>query len=292
MKKRLAVSLAILAVLLASSPADADRLSGDGKIGSEPPQLEVGLRVMVPGVGGSESETYAADDPRAPRPFYTRAIPATSGAGAPGLSNLCFAPGGPTDPQYALGNGWWYTVELFVTATGADRGPVAEICVPFAAGAATDAPPAAPVVPQPPTIGEIWRAVALAEPPLGVSPDGRGVTGLPTWVWTANAVPTTVAVTLDGYTISGTARVAGYAMFSGEGPWERSRVPGSADEPAVTHTYEKTGTYRVGVATIWTAAAQVTGPGITTPITIDLGTAIVTNGIDYPVVQVRSRLLP
>ena len=66
---------------------------------------------------------------------------------------------------------------------------------------------------------------------------------------------------------------------------------GTPDAPAAEHTYETTGTFRLGVATRWSASAVMTGPGLATPLTIDLGTAIVTNGRDYPVVQVRSRLL-
>jgi len=35
----------------------------------------------------------------------------------------------------------------------------------------------------------------------------------------------------------------------------------------------------------------LTGPGLATPLVINLGTALVTNGRDYPVVEIRSRLL-
>ena len=72
---------------------------------------------------------------------------------------------------------------------------------------------------------------------------------------------------------------------------DHSTGAGTPDAPAAEHSYETTGTFRLGVATRWSASAVMTGPGLATPLTIDLGTAIVTNGRDYPVVQIRSRLL-
>jgi hypothetical protein len=152
--------------------------------------------------------------------------------------------------------------------------------------------PPAPTLPQPPTIGEIWDAARLPTPLVGVSPPARGITGLPTWVWTTGSAPVAVGVALDGYRVTGVARVVGYGVYSGEGGWVRSDHAGAPGDPASAHTYETTGIYRLGVATLWTATAVMTGPGLTTPLTIDLGTAVVTNARDYPVVQIRSRLLP
>jgi hypothetical protein len=191
---------------------------------------------------------------------------------------------------YPLGNGWVFAIELFNTATGAYISTVSTMCVQ-AVSPAGGAPPA-PTLAQPPTIGEIWDAARLPTPPVGASPDARGITGLPTWVWTNGSAPVAVGVTLDGYRVSGTARVVGYGVFSGEGGWVRSDSAGAPGDPAFAHTYETTGTFRLGVATLWTATAVMTGPGLAAPLTIDLGTAVVTNGRDYPVVEIRSRLLP
>jgi hypothetical protein len=248
--------------------------------------------VSVAGAAGSGHDVYPADDPSAPRPVFLRAIPAEVGdPGAGGLSNLCFTPRGPTGPKYALGNGWVFNIELFATADGRYLATIGAVCQPLDPAAPSEAPPAPPVV-QPPTIGEIWRSVGLPVPAIGVSPAARGITGLPTWVWTKGSAPVTVSVSLSGYTITGTARVVGYGAFAGEGGWVRSRVAGGPGDPASEHTYEKTGTYRLGVATLWSADAVITGFSLTTPVTIDLGTAVVTNGRDYPVIQIRSRLLP
>ncbi|HEX4490070.1 MAG TPA: hypothetical protein VH914_02600 [Acidimicrobiia bacterium] len=274
---------------IGNAPVRADAGHGGGDFGGTPPVLGVGLLVATPGAHGGLGATYRADDPGAPRPMYTRAIPATSEH--PDLSNLCFTPAGPTGPEYGLGNGWLFDIHLFSTADGRDLGTIGSICQPLTAPA-VDGPPAPPDVPQPPTIGAVWRAIGLGAPPLGTSPAARGVTGLPTWIWTGAAAPAGVAVGLDGYRVAGTARVAGYAVYTGEGRWARVASAGTPDAPALTHTYEHRGTYRLGVATIWTASATMTGPGLGAPITIDLGAALVTNARDYPVVSIRSVLLP
>ncbi len=289
--RRIATGAAVVLTTVLPMPAVAHAASGDGKFGGTPPELGVGLLVSVPGVAGSGHETYAAGDPNAPRPVFERAIPAAAGGGAAGLSNLCFTPDGPTGPEYVLGNGWVFDIELFATTSGAYLATVGSVCQPLDPAAPGAAPPPPPVA-QPPTIGEVWKAVGLPTPPIGVSPETLGITGLPTWVWTSGSAPVGVSVTLLGYRVTGTARVVGYGVFPGEGNWVRSRVAGRRGDPAFAHTYEETGTFRLGVATLWTASAVMTGPGLATPLTIDLGTAVVTNGRDYRVVSVRSRLLP
>jgi hypothetical protein len=281
----IAVIVAVLASNATTAPVGA---AGSGKLGGTPPSLGVGLLVSVPGLAGSGHESYAAADPNAPRPVFERAIPASAGIGVSGLSNLCQI--GPPDPAYPLGNGWLFSIELFATASGAYLATLGTVCEPFAPGSA-GAVPVPPALAQPPTIGEIWKSVGLPTPPVGVSPAVKGVTGLATWVWTNGSAPVGVAVSLSGYRVTGTARVIGYGVFPGEGGWVRSRVAGGPSDPAFAHTYEATGTYRLGVATLWSADAVMTGPGLTTPLTIDLGTAVVTNGRDYPVIEIRSRLL-
>ena len=156
---------------------------------------------------------------------------------------------------------------------------------------APNQPPVPPPVAQPPTIGEIWRSIALPVPPIGASPATRGITGLSTRVWTDGAAPVAIAVSLGGFTITGTARVVEYGVFAGEGGWTPSPDAGASDAPAAEHTFETTGTYRLGVGTRWSAVAVINGPGLAAPLTIDLGRAIVTNGRDYPVVQIRARLV-
>jgi hypothetical protein len=283
------VAAVAMVIAILSTPTAANAGGGEGALHGSPPQLGVGLRVSVPGATGTGHDTYAADDPSAPRPVFERAIPSSSGGGAGALSNLCMTPDGPTGPEYLLGNGWNYYIELFATATGAYLSTLETVCVPLGPAGIVAPPP--PAVSQPPTIGEIWKAVGLPVPAIGVSPAARGITGLPTWIWTGGAAPVAVSVTLSGFRITGTARVVGYGEFPGEGGWVRSRAGGSVDHPAFTHTYETARTFRLGVATLWSASAVLTGPGLVAPLTIELGTAVVTNGRDYPVVSVNTRLL-
>ena len=285
---RAVVVIAMLAVTPTATVAHAE--TGYGTFGGAPPELGVGLRVTVAGVDGDGATTYADNDPKLPRPVFTRAVPAPAGGeGAGALSNLCQVPGTPVDPAHPLGNGWIFEIQLFRSADGAYLATISAYCQPLDP-IAPDQPPAPPAVTQPPTIGEIWRSIALPAPSIGASPAARGITGLSTRVWTNGSAPVAIAVSLGGFTITGTASIVGYGVFAGDG-WIRSADAGTPDRPAAEHTYESTGTYRLGVATEWSAAAVIIGPGLATPLTIDLGTAIVTNGRDYPVVQVRSRLL-
>ena len=57
------------------------------------------------------------------------------------------------------------------------------------------------------------------------------------------------------------------------------------------HTYETKGQYTIRVATMWRGQFVMTGPGITTPLPVDLRTAQLTNTRAYPVVEIRSVLV-
>jgi hypothetical protein len=153
-------------------------------------------------------------------------------------------------------------------------------------------PPPPPALPQPPTIGEIWNAAAIPAPQVGINPTTQGVTGLETWMWAANAQTTVgVAVTLDGFTVTGTARLVGYEFDFGEGAPVTSTTGGTESEPAVRHTYETKGDYSIRVAALWRGEFVMAGPGITTPLPVDLRTAQLTSTRDYDVVEIRSVLV-
>ena len=153
-------------------------------------------------------------------------------------------------------------------------------------------PPPPPVLPQPPTIGEIWNAAAIPGPQIGISPTTEGVTGLETWMWAANAqTSVAVSVTLDGFTVTGTAQLVGYEFDFGDGASTSTTTGGSEAQPAVRHTYETKGEYALGVASLWRGEFVMTGPGITTPLPVDLRTAQLTTTRDYTVVEIRSVLV-
>ena len=87
----------------------------------------------------------------------------------------------------------------------------------------------------------------------------------------------------------GNARRTEFAFAPGEGDLTESESGGSVDQPAVSHRYEAKGTYRVLVASVWSATVTMSGPGFVGRPTA-IGQAIITDAIDYPVVEVRSTL--
>ena len=217
---------------------------------------------------------------------------AHSSAGGNGLEHLCNAANAPFDPNGGqIPWGWRYTVYLRDRATGALIGEPQEICVPLTDPGSTTPPPP-PVLAQPPTIGEIWNAAAIPGPQIGVSPTTDGVTGLETWMWAANPQTTVrVSVTLDGFTVTGTAQLVGYQFDFGDGGSTSSTIGGSEAQPAVRHTYETKGDYTLRVASLWRGEFVMTGPGLTTPLPVDLRTAQLTSTRPYRVVEIRSVLV-
>ena len=208
------------------------------------------------------------------------------------LEHLCNAANAPFDPNGGqVPWGWRYTVYKRDRATGALIGEPEDICVPLT-DITSPMPPPPPVLPQPPTIGEIWNAAALPAPQIGISPTTEGVTGLETWMWAADPrTSVAVSVTLNGFTVTGTAQLVGYHFDFGEGAAASSTTGGNAEQPAVRHTYETKGQYTIRVATMWRGQFVMTGPGITTPLPVDLRTAQLTNTRAYPVVEIRSVLV-
>ena len=68
-------------------------------------------------------------------------------------------------------------------------------CVPFPDPNDHTQPPPAPALPVAPTIGDVWRAVALPRPVVGVNPVTRGVTGLETRLWSGGPQTVQIAAT-------------------------------------------------------------------------------------------------
>jgi hypothetical protein len=207
------------------------------------------------------------------------------------LEHLCNASNAPFDPAgSAIPWGWRYTVYLRDRSTGALVGEPQQICVPLT-DAASGTPPAPPTLPEPPTIGEIWDAVALSAPNVGVSPANEGVTGLETRLWAANPrTDVAVSVTLDGFTVTGTAHLVGYSFDFGDGDAITTTTAGDARAPAARHVYETKGAYALRIAALWRGQFVMSGPGITTPVPVDLRTAQLTTTRSYRVVEIRSVL--
>jgi hypothetical protein len=284
---RRAALLAVTFVVACAVPASAGG-SGHGGVGDVPggPHVRVGLEVFAPGQGAT-GPAYGPHDHTAPRPVRYEAIPSHSAP--PGLDNLCNATQGPVSPD-AVPWGWWYTVVAIDTATGQVISRET-VCVPLTP-ADPNGPPPPPALPEPPTIAQIWDAVGIPAPGLGVNPDAEGVVGLDTWLWSGGATTVGIAVTLDGYTVTGVARRTGFRFDPGEREPLVTTAPGTPSHPAATHVYERKGEYTVAVGSVWDADVTMTGPGIPTPLPIAIGTAVVSATRDYTVVEVRSVLVP
>ncbi len=281
------ISIAITVLLgVTAVPAHAAG-SGDGGLDNGPggPHVSVGLEVVAPGGDGSQS--YTPDDEHAPRPIRYEAVPAQSPP--PGLDNLCNAASGAVAPG-EIAWGWWYTIVAIDNATGAVLSRDV-VCVPLPIAGANEPPPP-PALPVPPTVGEIWRAVGLPAPTVGVSPAGEGVVGLPTWLWSGGPGTVQVAVGLDGYTVTGVATRTEYRFDAGDGTVTATPAPGSRTAPAVTHVYDVKGDHALRVGAVWEATVTMTGPGLPAPVPVAIGSAVVTATRDYGVVEVRSVLLP
>jgi hypothetical protein len=165
------------------------------------------------------------------------------------------------------------------------------VCVPLVALGSPDPPPPPPL-PKAPTVEEVWKSVQIPAPEIHADPPNRGVTGLTTDVWSGGPAEVPVSVQVRGFTVTGVAHLDGYRVGTDEGMGTTVVAAGAANAPAMQHRFETKGEHAIAVSSVWHAVVSLTGPGITAPVTIDAGSATLTARLDYPVVEVRSVLLP
>ncbi len=232
-------------------------------------RLTVGLTVATDG----HSFTPARDS-SVQSPYYYRSYQF--------IPNSTFVAGScalPTPP----GIGIVLLVEMYERASG-ELISVSARCV------AAVPPGASLVIPDPPpTIGEIWDAVALPTPTLDLSPAAEGVTGLDTWLWSTSPATVAIDVAIGPWQITGTATRTGFIFDPGEGEAMITSDGGSPQLPSATHQFEVKGDYNVAVGTTWTASITMSGPGLT-PRPTPVGTALLSVGQPYQVVEIRSVL--
>jgi hypothetical protein len=187
------------------------------------------------------------------------------------ISGLCFV-----DAQHHI-FGWAYRI-IGTTLDG--RVVIDEIvCVPFD----PTNRPQPPALPRLPTIAEAWSAANVPPPRIATDPAIRGITGLPTHITPASPMSLTIAATVRGYTITGTATLDHFLVSIDDAP------------PQTTNdfTFTTKGTHIVVVAAVWHGRATLTGPGLDHPITIDeIGVATIGTTRRYPVHEVRAVLHP
>ena len=279
---RLAVVLALLAAVAMPAP-NASAAEGSGELHDG--RFAVGVEVDAP---GTDPQTRDAGDRSLPRLIRYVATPLLPHSDAPGsLENLCNANGAPTGPGGVV-FGWLYRVIAYTP----DGRIVSDthVCVPFPDQNDRSRPPPPPALPEPPTIGEVWRAIQLPLPVVGANPVSRGVTGLTTRLWSGGAQTAAVRARIDGFTVVGSARVVEYRFATDEG-YLGAGGPGSEASPAFTHDFATKGAHTLMVSSVWRATVTMVGPGVAVPIPIDINVAVLTATADYPVTEVRSRLV-
>ena len=277
-----AVAGALLLTLLAVVPVEPAGAAVEGSGELQGGRFGVGIETST---GGTVA--LGVGSPALPQLVSYQWTPLAPGP--PGsLENLCNAAGGPiTDPAQVV-FGWLYEV----VATTRDGRVISDThqCVPFPDPEDRSAPPPPPNLVAP-TVGDVWRAVTLPRPVVGANPVSRGVTGLDTWLWSGGPQVAQVAVTIGAFRITGTARVVGYRFATDEGFLTATDAPGDDVHPAATHRFARKGAHTLSVSSVWRATVTMTGPGGAAPVPIDIDTAVLTVAVDYPVVEVRSRLV-
>jgi hypothetical protein len=269
--------IVLACTLLASSLTESAYAgtSGDGSLGHG--GVTVGIAVSGPG-----SATAGAPGDASAQPLVHYLVswsidptPAQTGS----LDGLCAAPGG-TAQQPLFG----FLYHLVGTdATGAivdDR----FACVAFPNGDPTQRPPTPPI-PAVPTLGEAWNRARLPAPAVTLDPESRGVTGLDTRISTGGPTTVTIAATVRGFTITGTATLDHYEIS----------VDGQPPTGAGTghYTFETKGTHTIAVSAVWRGTVVLAGAGLPVPLpVVDLGTATITATRTYPVTEIRSVLQP
>ena len=153
---------------------------------------------------------------------------------------------------------------------------------------------AGPAKPPPiPTAEQIWGQALTGVPSVKLDPFVRGLTGMETRMWYEGAVSDSVQLTLDGYWITADIEAVGFSWEMG-GPdlagrsIQQSNHPGSADNPAATHTYASASDVRIIHEVVWVGTAVMGGPGIPGSVIVDLGEAKLFTARDYEVIQVRT----
>jgi len=187
------------------------------------------------------------------------------------LSGLCLA-----DPQ-AHTFGWWYRI-IGTTLDG--RVVIDElVCRPFDA----THHPHPPALPRPPTIEEAWNAANVPAPRILTDPPTRGITGLTTHITPSSPAVLSIAATIRGYTIVGTATLDHFLVA----------IDGGPPQTTTDITFTTKGEHTIVIAAIWRGRATLAGPGLDHAISIgDIGIAMIGASRRYPLHEVRTALQP
>lgn len=120
-----------------------------------------------------------------------------------------------------------------------------------------DPPPTAP-----PDVEALLAMADLPRPPVVTNPPAGGLVGLENWFWYEGATAVPVAVTVDGWTATSTARTARYT-WTFDGTSVSSDGPGSSSAPAARHTFTTGGQHPITLTIRWEAVFTLSGFGLT-----------------------------
>jgi hypothetical protein len=110
-----------------------------------------------------------------------------------------------------------------------------------------------PATSGPPSASAVRETLPVTTGTISTDPAVTGLTGLETRL--SYSGPTTFGpftTTLAGYEVTATLHISDYQWDTGDG--------GSGSEPSITHTYERTGAWRITLSLTWTGSYTFTGP--------------------------------
>jgi hypothetical protein len=124
-------------------------------------------------------------------------------------------------------------------------------------------PPPSP----PPDAASVLALADLPRPPVVTNPQAGGLVGLENWFWHEGITEVPVAVTIDGWTATSTARATTFT-WSFDGTTVSATTPGSPEQPAARHTFTRQGSHGITLTVTWEASFTLTGFGqtIVTPL--------------------------
>lgn len=144
-----------------------------------------------------------------------------------------------------------------------------------------------PFPPLPPGPEEVFDRAPIPIPEVNISPDGRGLVGLDSWLWYDQATEATAAVDLAGWHPEVSARIVEWEYDMGEGETvSGDRQPTEADP--YTYLYRRHCSCRVTVRTWWSGTYTATHPLLVQPIVIPLGRQSFESSRGYDVIEIEA----
>lgn len=231
--------------------------------------------------GSSSGASGGGEAVERPATYWTRAL-RPEGISGGDVTGPCAVPG-TGEP------GRTYVYTLWDRATGEPR-EITTTCAAVAEAGpdAPDSPGDPAPIPAPPTLEEILDRTPIPQAQIVASPSARGLTGLESWFWAVDPGDVDALATIRGWTASGSVSPTNWSWVTGDGGTYTSSGPGSAEDPAVRHTYETTDVWPVRLQVSWSGSWTISGYG--TEFTMSDLSTDTAGTLDYLVIEVRGVL--